>query len=186
MTGMGPTFNGGGLRFTECDFFSKASGFGKVPPQMAGAVIYFQEIPSYLSIVDSMGFKECTVCGLPGEALVRINPTIALSSEGQLAVARLHPDSLYFDIGRGNNWIPSREERRHGGNSSNGYGGLPLQLLPYVSSAVWLHTPPTAGWWRVGQQVVAINVTDAGTTGWICVEEGEPGVWRPISPELAA
>ena len=86
MTGMGPTFNGGGLRFTECDLYSKASSFGKI--QMAGAVVYFQEIPSYLVIADSMGFKECSVCGLPGEGLIRINPAIELSSEGQLAVSQ--------------------------------------------------------------------------------------------------
>ena len=91
MSGTGPSFNNGGLRFSECDFFSKESSFGKVPPQMAGAVIYFQEIPSYLVIQNSMGFKGCSVCGLPGEALIRINPRIELSSDGQLAVRAATP-----------------------------------------------------------------------------------------------
>jgi len=80
-----------GLRFSECDFFSKESSFGKVPPQMAGVVIYFQEIPSYLVIKNSMGFVGCSVCGLPGEALIRINPRIELSSDGQLAVRATTP-----------------------------------------------------------------------------------------------
>ena len=177
-SGTGPTFNGGGLRFSQCDFFSKASagtdGFK--------AVIVLEEIPSYLVITDSMGFKECSVCGLPGEALLRVNPKISLSSQGQLAVARRWPDALQIHLAR-NSWIPLIGTPSGGANSSDptGYAAIPVELLPYVTGNVVVDHPPHAGFWRVGQRVSAANITAAGAVGWVCVEEGEPGVWRPIT-----
>jgi hypothetical protein len=181
MSGAGPTFAGGGMRFNQCDMFSKASSFGRAG--MGGAVFYLEEIPSYFVLKDCMGFVECTVCGLPGESLIKINPSIELSSEGQLAVAARYPNSLHFDIPPGSNsWIPSRGGWEGASNSSSGYASLPLELLPYSANPVLVDGPPTAGYWRVGQRVWSSNVTATGTEGWVCVGIGEPGLWRPISP----
>jgi hypothetical protein len=129
-TGMGPTFNGGGLRFSQCDFFSKAAA---ERPDGFKAVIVLEEIPSYLVITDSMGFKECTVCGLPGEALLAVNPQISLSSRGQLAVAAMWPDALQIHLTR-NSWVPLVGTPSGGTNSSDpdGYAAIPLELLPYL------------------------------------------------------
>ena len=57
-----------------------------------------------------------------------------------------------------------------------------LFQLPYSAQEVLLDRPPTAGFWRAGQRVSATNVTLAGAVGWVCVEPGEPGVWRPLFP----
>ena len=74
----------------------RASSFGKDGD--GGAVLYLQEIPSYLVVDDCMGFVECSICGLPGESLLKVNPSIELSSKGQLAVAAQHPNSLHWDV----------------------------------------------------------------------------------------
>jgi hypothetical protein len=118
-TGMGPTFNGGGMRFSACDMFSKAAAqTAPGRPEGLKAVIVLEEIPSYLVITDSMGFKECSVCGLPGEALLAVNPAISLSSQGQLAVAALYPDALRIDLAR-NAWVPLVGTPNGGSNSSD-------------------------------------------------------------------
>ena len=89
----------------------------------------------------------------------------------------MHPNVLHFDIGRGNKWVPAGS-----GNATVGYAGLPIQLLPYVAGTeVFLDRVPDAGYWQTGQKVMATDVTKVGTVGWVCVEMGEPGAWRPIT-----
>ena len=84
------------MRLTRRCVWVKASSFGKDGD--GGAVLYLQEIPSYLVVSDCMGFVECSICGLPGESLLKVNPSIELSSKGQLAVAAQHPNSLHWDV----------------------------------------------------------------------------------------
>jgi hypothetical protein len=119
--------------------------------------------------------------------LLRVNPQISLSSQGQLSVAALWPNTLQMHLAR-NSWVPLPGTPSGGANSSDpaGYAAILLELLPYVTSSVVVDHPPDAGYWRVGQQVLAANVTAAGTIGWVCVQKGEPGMWRPISSEAVA
>ena len=81
-----------------------------------------------------------------------------------------------------NQWIPSAGGFEGAANSSAGYAAIPQELLPYSAQEVLLDRPPTAGFWRAGQRVSATNVTAAGAVAWVCVEPGEPGVWRPLFP----
>ena len=88
------------MRLTRRCVRVRASSFGKDGD--GGAVLYLQEIPSYLVVDDCMGFVECSICGLPGESLLKVNPSIELSSKGQLAVAAQHPNSLHWDVSESN------------------------------------------------------------------------------------
>lgn len=39
---------------------------------------------------------------------------------------------------------------------------------------------PTSGAWRQGAKVQSLYPTPGGQMGWVCVNEGEPGGWRPF------
>ena len=54
------------MRLTRRCVWVRASSFGKDGD--GGAVLYLQEVPSYLVVDDCMGFVECSICGLPGES----------------------------------------------------------------------------------------------------------------------
>lgn len=166
--GKGPyppaTIVGGGasIRIYDSDIFSNCA--------FTNSAFYFEQIPGELILHDSMGLMEA-----PGDnpgTLIKINPDIDLSEHGQMAIAATLPGGMVFDI-RLNSWV----DKLHRTN----WSALPPAMLPFQSTTVYLPNPPTAGYWRPGQQVWNTHPTGGGVLGWVCVEEGWPGGWVAIA-----
>ena len=56
-----------------------------------------------------------------------------------------------------------------------------------VNQEEWVHDglrnrmgygPPTAGLWRKGDKVWAVDVSAGGYIGWVCINTGVPGPWK--------
>lgn len=129
------------------------------------------------------GDPACRVVGRLGDKAV---PRVAFAFEA----ADELPYRIQYDAASG--WW----EYRYGGvagapfafsgrKAAVGYGQVWFQTGFYVGPASFevKHDvgggPPTSGAWRRGATIRNILAAPGGYAGWICVEAGAPGVWRP-------
>lgn len=58
---------------------------------------------------------------------------------------------------------------------------IPINVGDYVHGGSWsgvIGGPPTSGTWTVGNTVKIINPQPGGYLGYVCIETGEPGLWK--------
>ena len=56
-----------------------------------------------------------------------------------------------------------------------------INVGDYVHGGSWsgvIGGPPTSGTWTVGNTVKIINPQPGGYLGYVCIETGEPGLWK--------
>jgi len=142
------------------------------------AAVYCEEIPNLISITRCTGFMDSLVIMVSD----RINLDTYFDNAKDPTLVRIDiGDEQYFPWGT----------------------GIPEQMKPYLTGEITSDRPPTSGIWRRGQFVKRVDikghwqevktgektewkyvgikpVADKETHGWLCVESGKPGRWKPV------